>query len=347
MRRLHLMFVMRVGVGTAALGCSATETPPTTSNTGGSRSGSGGSAAGSGGNLGGAGGTSNRAGGSGGSATGSGGSTGTGGSGPLGAGGTTTSTGGTTGDAGTSADGPRDTVAPTPDGGLPKFSFFVTSIDAMRALSKSPKGFGGDLRFGKADGLSGADEICRQTAEMGMAGAGQKTWRAYLSAVAGGPGGTPVNAIDRVGEGPWYDRLGRIVSMTKADLAANRPRGAHPAIINDLPNEKGIPNQFADGDGKRVDNHHTLTGSKADGTVYSTNKGDTCQDWTSSVGNAGSPRCGVSWPRNSGDSWAGWGPEGGCAPGINLIEGASPTEGDMAVGSRGGYGGIYCFATTP
>ena len=50
-----------------------------------------------------------------------------------------------------------------------------------------------------------------------MAGAGQKTWRAFLSATAG-PDGQPVNAIDRVGTGPWYDRLGRLVAMNKADL---------------------------------------------------------------------------------------------------------------------------------
>jgi hypothetical protein len=43
------------------------------------------------------------------------------------------------------------------------FSFFVTSIDAMRELSGNPNGFGGDLRFGQSDGLSGADEICRRS----------------------------------------------------------------------------------------------------------------------------------------------------------------------------------------
>ena len=150
-------------------------------------------------------------------------------------------------------------------------------------LSNNPKGFGGDLRFGKADGLSGADEICRRTAEMGMPGAGRKTWRAFLSATAG-PDGQPVNAIDRVGNGPWYDRVGRMVAATKADLAQNRPRGANPAIINDLPNEHGIPNGHPNPGGPRVDNHHMLTGSKADGTLNSMNKRDTCNDWTSTVG---------------------------------------------------------------
>jgi hypothetical protein len=52
----------------------------------------------------------------------------------------------------------------------PKFSFFVTSLEAMRRLSGSQDGFGGDL-----GGLEGADRICQQIAE--GVGAGQKTWR--------------------------------------------------------------------------------------------------------------------------------------------------------------------------
>jgi hypothetical protein len=223
----------------------------------------------------------------------------------------------------------------------------VTSIEAIRTLSGNMKGFGGDLRFGKADGLSGADEICRRTAEMGMAGAGQKTWRAFLSATAG-PDGQPVNAIDRVGTGPWYDRLGRLVAMNKADLVQNRPRGAAAVIINDLPNELGIPNGHPVAGGPRVDNHHMLTGSKADGTLYSTNKGNTCNDWTSNVGSTGKPRCGVAWPRNAGDSWISLLDEGGCAPGFNLVDSAPPPPGDsQAAGANGGYGGFYCLALTP
>jgi hypothetical protein len=260
--------------------------------------------------------------------------------GGAGAGGSTTNDGGT-------AEAGAETGAPAGDaGGLPHFSFFVTSWDNLRKLSGNPKGFGGDLRFGKPDGLSGADEICRQIAEMGMPGAGQKTWRAFLSVVSG-PDGKPVNAIDRVGNGPWYDRRGRLVAANKADLVQPRPRGADRAIINDLPNEHGVPNGYPVPGGRRVDNHHTMTGSKTDGTLYSMSKRDTCEDWTSSTGNAGKPRCGVSWPRFNGDGWISWGFEGGCAPGFNLIEGAGPTEGNMAVGSNGGYGGIYCLALEP
>jgi hypothetical protein len=248
-------------------------------------------------------------------------------------------------DAGT-ADRASGDAAADASGPLPRFSFFVASLDALRKLSGNNKGFGGDLRFGKPDGLSGADEICRQVAELGMAGAGRKTWRAFLSATAG-PDGKPVNAIDRVGDGPWYDRMGRPVAMTKADLVQRRPRGADPAIVNDLPNEHGIPNGYPVPGQRRVDNHHTMTGSKADGTLNSTNKSDTCNDWTSAVGGDGRPRVGVSWPRTPGDGWISWGFEGGCAPGFNLVEGAGATEGNMAVGSNGGYGGFYCLALEP
>ncbi|MET0591985.1 MAG: hypothetical protein ABW133_04750, partial [Polyangiaceae bacterium] len=140
---------------------------------------------------------------------------------------------------------PSDAATPLPDGSsadvptTERFSFFVTSLVAMRELSGSAEGFGGDLRFGKADGLSGADEICRQVAERSMANNG-KTWRAFLS-VTQGPNGTPVHAIDRIGEGPWYDRVGRLFALSKEDLLQQRPRGADPAIINDFPNEYGTP----------------------------------------------------------------------------------------------------------
>ena len=57
-----------------------------------------------------------------------------------------------------------------------KFSFFMTSQAGLQRLSNSEDGFGGDLKFGKADGVSGADEICRQLAETSLPGNG-KTWR--------------------------------------------------------------------------------------------------------------------------------------------------------------------------
>jgi hypothetical protein len=215
-------------------------------------------------------------------------------------------------------------------------------------LSGSTNGFGGDLRFGKSDGLAGADEICRQLAESGYPGAGCKTWRAFLS-VTKGPSGTPINAIDRVGSGPWYDRTDRLVAMTKDDLVQDRPRGADPAIINDLPNEFGVPNHNPDGQGN-VDNHTTLTGTGAQGVLFSMDWGFTCHDWTSKVGTDGTPKIGFSWKGGAGaingSSWySGQFNESGCADYINITDMMGPDQiNKRGVGSQGGYGGFYCLA---
>jgi hypothetical protein len=64
---------------------------------------------------------------------------------------------------------------------LEHFSFFVTSYAAIQRLSGSPDGFGGDLRYGQADGLGGADKICTEIADSSMPGSGATGWRAFLS----------------------------------------------------------------------------------------------------------------------------------------------------------------------
>lgn len=266
--------------------------------------------------------------------------------GAIGAGGVTR-TGGMTSTGGVAAlGGSPGTGGVTSTGGgattpstAAKFSFFVTSIEAMRLHSGNQNGFGGDLRFGEATGLAGADKLCRTIAEQSLAGAGAKGWVAFLSATTGGTGGGAVNAIDRVGSGPWYDRLGRTVALTKTDLAKTRPGNCATAICNDLPNESGVPNN------QGVDNHDTLTGSDASGKLASTNAGATCNDWTSSVGSTGKPMCGHSWPANSGQSWLQAHTAGGCAAGVNLVQNGGGTG--TTVGSGGGYGGIYCFALQP
>lgn len=282
----------------------------------GGSAGSGGSAAGASGSAGSSG--------SGGTNAGAGGSSGSGGSG-----------GGAAGGGGSSSE---------------HFSFFVASWAALQRVSKSENGFGGDLRYGEADGLAGADKICREIADTAMPGAGKKTWRAFLS-VTKGADGKPVHAIDRVGEGPWYDRLGRVVAQNKTALNMTRPQGADSAIINDLPNEDGVPNHAPDG--KQVDNHDILTGTNDTGQLFSTDWKYTCHDWTSAVGADGTPRVGHSWPRStsggrtSGANWMSALNEAGCAPGASLVEMGGPRASNPTVGSGGGYGGIYCFALTP
>ena len=74
-------------------------------------------------------------------------------------------------------------------------SFFVTSA--------SP-GDGANL-----GGLDGADAQCQTLAD--TAGAGAKTWRAYLST-------SSVNARDRIGDGPWHNAKGELIANTVDEL---------------------------------------------------------------------------------------------------------------------------------
>src|SRR5438270_12259748 len=75
----------------------------------------------------------------------------------------------------------------------PNMTFFVTSVGS---------GKGADL-----GGLEGADRHCQTLAQ--GAGAGSKTWRAYLSTNAGGGS---VNARDRIGKGPWVNFKGEQIA---------------------------------------------------------------------------------------------------------------------------------------
>src|SRR5881296_4212885 len=79
-----------------------------------------------------------------------------------------------------------------------EMTFFITSAGS---------GQGGDL-----GGLAGADKQCQMLAQ--AAGAGGKTWHAYLSTQ--GPGA--VNARDRVGSGPWQNAKGTVIAKNLAEL---------------------------------------------------------------------------------------------------------------------------------
>jgi hypothetical protein len=105
------------------------------------------------------------------------------------------------------APGPVQNAAPAPPASIPMGGsksvtrFFVTS----RGLGK-----GGDLR-----GLAGADAHCQSLAQ--AQGAGDHTWRAYLSTEATDT--TPaVNARDRIGGGPWYNANGDLIAQHLAQL---------------------------------------------------------------------------------------------------------------------------------
>jgi hypothetical protein len=279
------------------------------------------------------------------STTGTGGAKATGGASTTGTGGakatggaSTTGTGGAkaTGGASTSTGGATATGGGTGTSTCANFSFFATSLEAIRRESANTDGYGGDL-----GGLAGADAICTRIATASLACAGQKTWRAFLST-------STVSAISRVGTGPWYDRMGRLVSSTAAGLVNTRPLGADATIINDLPNEFGVPNHSPDG--TIVDNHDFLTGSNSQGLLYGATA--TCSDWTSTTA-TGAPRVGHSWPRSGAEGWINAMSAPGCARGINTSSQGNGSCANSAgvtvagVGCAGGYGGFYCLATTP
>src|SRR5205809_476321 len=87
---------------------------------------------------------------------------------------------------GCSKSGSGNTTAPTPGSTL---SFFVTSAKSTT---------------GNIGGLRGADALCQSLAQ--AAGAGSKTWRAYLSVERDADNGNrPTDARSRIGNGPWVN----------------------------------------------------------------------------------------------------------------------------------------------
>jgi hypothetical protein len=229
----------------------------------------------------------------------------------------------------------RDDTSPDASSDGPRFSFFYTSLDAMRRLSGSDDGFGGDLRFGMPTGLEGADKICQTIAEdEGVTG---KTWRAFLSATQG-PDGRAVNAIDRIGSGPWYDRQERLIAADLGGLIDNRPLG-NPDAVNDLPDESG------QGTSRLGSSWDAVTGSNKLGLLHSTDPRNTCMDWTDAAIERVQVICGHAWLAGGQGNWIEAHPELSCRPGVNLAStGASD---GTSIGAAGGWGGFYCFALSP
>ena len=130
-------------------------------------------------------------------------------------------------------------------------SFFVTSVGS---------GNGGNL-----GGLAGADKHCQALAA--KAGAGNRSWRAYLSTT--GAGG--VNARDRIGSGPWYNAKGQLIASSVAELHSDKANINADTALDEQGrpiNPQGAPNR-----------HDIMTGSTADGRAGEM----TCQNWTSSA----------------------------------------------------------------
>ncbi|WP_460448313.1 lectin [Alsobacter sp. SYSU BS001988] len=190
-------------------------------------------------------------------------------------------------------------------------SFFVTSVGI---------GKGGDL-----GGLAGADQHCQTLAA--AAGAGSKTWRAYLSTQGAGA----VNARDRIGAGPWVNAKGQVIAKSVDDLHS----AANGVTKQTALTEKGA---VVNGRGDQPNTHDILTGSTPEGRAFTGDADMTCKNWTS--GAAGSAMLGHADRTGLDESAAAksWnsshpsrGPGGGC------------TQDDLK--STGGAGLMYCFAT--
>ena len=181
-------------------------------------------------------------------------------------------------------------------------------------ISSTGSGKGAD--FG---GLAGADKHCQALAQ--AAGAGDRTWRAYLST----SGDTPVNARDRIGKGPWRNAKGEVVAKDLDELHAN-PNIDKQAGLD----EKGQP---VNGRGDSPNKHDILTGSQRDGTAFPAGDDRTCGNWTKSgegsafVGHH--DRIGLR-DDDASRSWNSSHASRGCS--------------DEALRSSGGAGLVYCFA---
>ena len=139
---------------------------------------------------------------------------------------------------------------------------FAQSKDMSFFVTSAGPGKGADL-----GGVKGADQHCQALAK--AAGAGSKTWRAYLSE------SPSTNARDRIGNGPYYNSMG---VMLAADKDALHARSGDAAVFID---ERGnrINGQWQ-GSPSPVQ-HDILTGSTATGMLMS---GNTCADWTATTG---------------------------------------------------------------
>jgi hypothetical protein len=186
-------------------------------------------------------------------------------------------------------------------------------------ISSAGSGKGADL-----GGLAGADKICQTLAQ--AAGAGGKTWRAYLSTQ--GPGA--VNAKDRIGSGPWQNAKGTVVAKNAAELHGQNNLNKQTALT-----EKG---EMVNGRGDTPNMHDILTGSQPDGTAFPAGEDRTCGNWSQSGKGAAIVGHHDRQGLRDDDASKSWnsshpsrGPDGGCS------------QNDLK--STGGNGLIYCFAT--
>jgi hypothetical protein len=175
-------------------------------------------------------------------------------------------------------------------------------------VSSTGSGMGGNL-----GGVAGADKLCQGLAA--KAGAGNRTWRAYLSTSM-----PDVNARDRIGKGPWQNAKGVVIAANVDELHSDKANINNDTALDEMGrpiNAPGAPNR-----------HDILTGSTPDGKATTM----TCQNWTSSASDSSAmlghhDRLTFGKP---GSPWNSAHASKGCSQ-ENLV-------------ATGGAGLIYCFA---
>jgi hypothetical protein len=187
-----------------------------------------------------------------------------------------------------------------------KMNFFITSAGP---------GKGADL-----GGIAGADAYC---ATLGYkAGAGDLTWRAYLSVPAMNDR-PAVNARDRIGSGPFYNAKGDLLARTVAELHSDSTKLGKQTSLN----EKG---EVVNGRGDSPNTHDIITGSQPDGTAYPSGTDTTCNGYTS--GGEGKVRLGHHDRQGGGEIPTSWNS-------AHLSQGCSQQN----LVATGGNGLFYCF----
>jgi len=181
-------------------------------------------------------------------------------------------------------------------------------------ISSEGPGNGGDL-----GGIEGADGHCQALAE--AAGAGGKTWAAYLGTEQ--EGGRGVDARSRIGDGPWHNAAGELIAEDIDELHLS------PNIVRSTALDEDGNRVFGRGD--ETNRHDILTGAMADGTAFFPDADDhTCDNWTSS--GEGSAMVGHFDRQGGGNtSWNAAHPSRSCS------------QADLR--ATGGDGLLYCFAT--
>jgi hypothetical protein len=187
-------------------------------------------------------------------------------------------------------------------------TFFVTSV-----------GLGDGANLG---GLAGADAHCQFLAS--RVGAGNRTWRAYLSTQGVGSAAC-INARTRIGNGPWQNARGAVIANNVDQLHGDNNLTKETAL-----NEKG---EIVNGRGDTPNMHDALTGSTMEGRCFAPGTDRTCGNWTKNGEGAAQlghiDRQGLSDTVEA-KSWNSSHPSRGC--------------GQEALVSTGGAGLFYCFA---